>query len=126
MSCILPVVPFPSSVAVLGECLDCFRFPGLSRFRSVFADLFVEVSLPTRLLQPVWFRFRRSESVLSSAIVLLSANILPRMSCYLVCKLDIKICSVFGFQGTGVDCFTSHQKPESLRYMRSSFLSSCL
>ncbi len=70
-------------------------------FWSVFADLFVEVSLPTRLPRPVWFRFRRSESVLSSGIVLLSANFLPRMSCYLVCKLDIKICSVFGFQGTG-------------------------
>ena len=62
-------------MTVLGDCLVHFRVPGLSRFGSVFTDLFVEVNL--------------------------SSNLLPGCLVYLVCKLDNKICSIFGFQGTG-------------------------
>ena len=80
MRCILLISPFfPSSVTVLGVCLVHFRVPGLSRFGSVFTDLFVEVNL--------------------------SSNLLPGCLVYLVCKLDNKICSIFGFQGTGSNHF---------------------
>ena len=84
MLCILLPVPFPPSVTVLGIACN-ISVPGLSRSWSVFTD---------RLCK---FGYKFTE-------VNLFTNLLLGCLVYLVCKLDNKICSIFGFQGTASNC----------------------
>ena len=85
---ILLAFPFPPSVTVLGSAWS-ISVPGLSRLGLTFV---IPAADPSK-------ESARVGALPTRELALLPTRILGCLV-YLVCKLDNKICSIFGFQGT--------------------------